>query len=220
GITDGEFVIDLVTKDPQISQITARFIAKKLARHFWGYNPPAELVTEIADAYAASVGDIRAMLRVVLAEKWIAIAPPKLKRPFHYVVSSLRALDADVTSEDAMWGIMYILSLMGHLPFDWAPPNGYPDASAYWSGLILPRWRFGAIVPLQADYIGLNFNEYLADMTTDAFLDLVNAKLYRGAMTDYERAELQQFLDAYPDWEYRKLETIGLALSSPSFQWY
>ncbi len=116
---------------------TADFIAGKLLIYMWGYEPPTDLMAEVATAYQHTGGDIRAMLRVALAKVRIGEAPAKLKRPYHLLVSSLRALFAEASDLGLLFGF---LQEAGHLPFAWAPPNGYPDSLGYLSGLVLPRW--------------------------------------------------------------------------------
>jgi hypothetical protein len=31
---------------------------------------------------------------------------------------------------------------MGHLPFDWPTPDGFPDGEEHWRAGLLPRWNF------------------------------------------------------------------------------
>ena len=79
------------------------------------------------------------MVRRALREKDMSKATPKLKRPFHPVISSLRALTADVEEPGLM---LDHLADAGHLPFAWTPPNGYPDSTDWWASFLLPRWNF------------------------------------------------------------------------------
>jgi uncharacterized protein (DUF1800 family) len=62
GEQEGMAVLDLLARSPA----TARFISTKLARRFVSDDPPPALVTRMAQAYAASDGDIREVLRAMV----------------------------------------------------------------------------------------------------------------------------------------------------------
>jgi hypothetical protein len=62
-----------------------------------------------------------------------------LKRPFHYVVSCLRATGADTMAGDP---VIEYLTRMGHGPFQYPTPDGYPAEANPWLGTLLWRWNF------------------------------------------------------------------------------
>jgi uncharacterized protein (DUF1800 family) len=69
----------------------------------------------------------------------------KFKRPFHYVVSALRATEAEIAPVPNRHndGPLYqVLRRMGHAPFDYPTPDGYPEEAAPWLGTLLWRWHF------------------------------------------------------------------------------
>jgi len=144
GESDGEAVLSILTSDPAVAPTTARFLAGKLAVLFYGYEPPAPYVQEIADAYSATGGDLRAMVRAALAESWIAQAPPKLKRPYHFIMSSLRARPSNINNGQRL--ASFLLNA-GHFPYFWPAPDGYPDDLDHWGSRALERWNFGARLP-------------------------------------------------------------------------
>ena len=195
---------------------TAKFIANKLTHWLLRYDPTPSFVADIAGVYLKTGGDIKAMIRAILAEATLKIAPAKYKRPYHFVVSALRTVMPTPSNSN---GIRNALSAMGQVPFHWSPPNGYPDALEYWSGLILPRWNFGlalmrnSVDGLKADVSGL------AGMTAQALADRVDAQLFAGEMPHDDKADLVAYLGAKPT-ELRVREAVGLALASPGFQWY
>lgn len=219
GETDGLFVLGLLSINPDIAPITAQFIAKKLAIRFWGENPPQSLIQETADAYVNSGGDIKAMLRVVLSEHWIEQAPPRLKRPFDLLTSAIRALGGSISN---FWSVQYFLELMGHHPFYWAPPDGYPDNTNYWSGFLLPRWRFGGwLVTGQSISVPINLTPFFSfGMTVETFLDQVDRILFTWGLRDDERAILRDYINEDPESDYRRLEALGVAIGMMRFQWY
>ncbi len=140
GIKDGLRVIDILTSHPS----TAKFIARKLAVKFVSDKPSEELVNRVAQAFQKSNGDIKTTLRALInspefyaAENYRA----KIKTPFELMVSSLRALDADVRMSPALLGL---LNKMGEPLYGYQAPTGYPDTAEDWvnTGALLERMNF------------------------------------------------------------------------------
>lgn len=128
GIEDGEQVIELLCASPH----AASFIATKLARRFVSDQPPPALIDRLADRFTVTDGDIREVLRtLLLSAEFRASAGQKFKRPGELIMSTLRKLQPDLT-DGAFLVLIQQLQRMGHLPFYWNPPTGYPDAAAYW----------------------------------------------------------------------------------------
>ncbi len=217
GMSDGEQVLALLSTDPDIASSTAHFIGRKLAVRFWGDSPPDALVEEIAAAYLQTNGDIKAMLRVVLREDWLMQAPPKLKRPYHYALSSLRAIPSDIRDAPLFAAL---LQTMEHLPFHWAPPNGYPDTAGYWGNYLMPRWTYGLWLVYQQGAIDLALAPFLSAESDAVFLDEVDARLFHYGQPEGHRAALADYLAGAPDNFFRRLEALSMALSSADFQWH
>ena len=119
---------------------TAHHLGTKLCRRFIADEPPAGAVATVASAFTRSGGDIRATLRALFAtEEFRAQRGNKFKRPFNYIVSALRATGADT---DAGLEIIDYLRRMGHAPFNYPTPDGYPEPAAPWLGTLLWRWNF------------------------------------------------------------------------------
>ncbi len=76
----------------------ARFISKKLLRWLLNYDPSPALVADIAGEFTRTGGDIKALVRRILHYDNVLWAPPLFKRPFHYIVSALRVMNANITS--------------------------------------------------------------------------------------------------------------------------
>ncbi len=134
GEEEGEIVLGLLAKHPS----TARHLARKLARRFLRDDPPADLVERTARAFESSRGDLRLTLRMLLLDGQGA-RRPKIKRPLDFVLSSLRQLQARV--QDAR-SLLDPLARMGHLPFAWPTPDGFPDTAEPWMTTLIPRWQF------------------------------------------------------------------------------
>ena len=215
GIDDGLRVLQILTEHPS----TAAFIARKLCIRFLGDNPPQGAVDTVAATYTATGGDIKAMLRKVLHPDLIHQAPPKLKRPFHFVASAVRALNIGVNSPTPL---RYWLDTSGHQVFHWGPPSGYPDTFDFWAGSLLPRWNWG----------GTFGSNSLQDLTFDtaaffagatapsAAADRIDARLFMGGMNPGDKAAIKTYLatNVLNTFTYRS--AVGLALASPGFQVY
>ena len=136
GQKDAERVRDLLVAHPS----TGKFLAKKLVRYFYGEGKDApKLKVLVAESYARSHGDIKTMVRALLTAPELASAPPTIKRPVDYLVSSIRATGA---LTDGGANLQGHLTKMGQLAFSWPMPDGYPDRTSAWTGSLLPRFNF------------------------------------------------------------------------------
>ncbi len=145
---DLETVLDVAANHPS----TAQHIATKLCRRFICETPPAAAVETVAATFSHTAGNIAATLRALLA------TGSRLKRPFHFVVSALRALDAQT---DGGAPLRDALTAMGQAPFAYPTPDGYPMGNEAWRGTLLGRWRFAGLLAAnevagtRVDLIGL-----------------------------------------------------------------
>ncbi len=136
GEGDLDRVIEIVAAHPS----TAQYLAAKLCTRFIADAPPASAVDAVARSFAESKGDIKTTLRTLFATpEFRSSAGAKLKRPFHFVVSALRAANAEVSDEKP---ILSYLEKMGHAPFRYPTPDGYPQESSHWFATLLWRWKF------------------------------------------------------------------------------
>lgn len=136
----GRAELDTVLNIIGLHPSTAKFIATKLCQRFIADAPPAAAVSAVAEKFIASGGDIPATLRALFAtDAFLTTRGNKLKRPFHYIVSALRATHA---TTDAGRAIQDYLLRMGHAPFHYPTPDGYPEEAAPWLGTLLWRWNF------------------------------------------------------------------------------
>ena len=109
----------------------------------------------------------------------------------------------------------------GQLPFNWEPPDGYPDDEAYWSGFILPRWNFAANA-MQPGRSPVEVAPALASTKggKSAVLNRINRFLFDGQMSSSSKTELRAFLNKGRLNPKRVREAIGIAISAPEFQQY
>lgn len=151
GAGDLDRVIDLAAHHPS----TARHLAWKLCRRFIAEDPPEAAVAVVAGAFTESRGDLRPTLRALFqTEAFWQSRGGKIKRPFHFLVSALRATGAKT---DAGRPVQDYLLRMGHAPFQFPTPDGYPEEAQPWMATLLWRWRFA--LELSTDAIkGTRFN--------------------------------------------------------------
>jgi uncharacterized protein (DUF1800 family) len=140
GVEDGMEVLQMLAAHPS----TAQFISLKLCRHFVADEPPASVVERTARAFTESQGDIRSVLRTILASPEFnsqAAFREKVKTPFELVASSLRTLGAET---DAGAPLLGLIVRMGQPLFLYQAPTGYPDRASSWinSGTLLARMNF------------------------------------------------------------------------------
>jgi uncharacterized protein (DUF1800 family) len=213
GILEGEQIIDMLVAHPN----TARYVSTKLLQWFVTPEPSATQISAVASVFRATKGDIKLVVRAVLNQGWIQAAPLKFKRPFHYLVSSIRSANMTVTNAATLNGQM---NLLGQPLYLWETPDGYPDLFEYWSGNLMPRWQVASTVSaFRAGTIFFDTAAYLTG-TTSAAIDKINAQFFGGEMEASQRATLLTYLNGGTFNDARVRETISLAIGSESFQWY
>ena len=216
GMNDGVTILRILSEHPS----TATFVSTKLLRWLLRYDPQPALVSEVAAAFTRSNGNIPSVIERTLAYDNVRWAPALFKRPFTYVVSSLRVMNANVTTAGTLRSTY--INGMGQGPFGWVPPNGYPHALEYWGGLPLPRWNFafnlanGTITGASVDAAVLTAGATTAAAVTNRIDEL----LFAGEMPEDDRAALLAYLQPDPPSLSRIRDALGLALASPAFQWH
>jgi uncharacterized protein (DUF1800 family) len=140
GQSDGEQVLDILAKHPS----TARFIATKLARRFVSDTPPPALVDRAAATFRETDGNIRDVVRTIVTSPEFFAAEAyraKVKTPFEFVVSAVRATGADVVEAAPL---AQTVRQLGMPLYMCQPPTGYADRSDAWvnTGALLNRMNF------------------------------------------------------------------------------
>jgi uncharacterized protein (DUF1800 family) len=137
GESDGEQVLDILAKHPS----TATFIATKLTRRFVSDTPPPALVERVAARFRDTGGDLREVMRTILTSPEF-LSPgayrAKVKTPFEFVATALRATGADV--QDAR-PLVRELQQLGMPLYQCQPPTGYKDTGDAWvnTGALVSR---------------------------------------------------------------------------------
>lgn len=134
---DGRDVLDRLASHPRV----AKFICKKLIRRFINDTPSQPLIDSAAAVFRANwqrADQIELTLRHILnSDDFFYSWGRKKRRPFESAVATMRVLGNDWTlrpghakSDEFMWRAGFT----GHVPYNWAAPNGYPDTGIAWSG--------------------------------------------------------------------------------------
>jgi hypothetical protein len=137
GMSDGEKVLDILARHPS----TAHFISRELAQRFVADAPPAALVDRMAQTFLKTGGDLREVMKTMLASKefWSVDAyRTKMKSPLDLVVSAVRAEDGQVD---------YALNLanqVGEPLYRKQEPTGYSNLGKEWVNTagLLARMNF------------------------------------------------------------------------------
>lgn len=202
GIEDGEAVIGIVALHPA----TANHITRKLCGYFLG-DEHHSVQPQLAKVFIESAGDIKSVMRLILAE-FPSGAGPVLKRPFDYVVSALRATDA---ATDAGGPIQSALSGMGQPLYLWPMPDGFPVETAAWTSSLLGRWNFASTLAkngfggTRADFERMRDGRTAVDGTAIVFRRPSDSDDLSGLAKAASRKDLAG--------------QVALALASPEFQW-
>lgn len=215
GIEDGEQVVEILVNHPS----TARFIAQKMTSWLLQADPNPALVDQVAHTYSKTGGDIKAMIRTILARPNVEAAAQKYKRPFHHHVAILRSLRAEIQTNTSIANTW--LPRAGHQPFRWSPPNGYPDSFGYWGPAMLPRWNFAAAIMTNGvSNTTFDLTRLGGSLTSAAeILNRINQIVFLGQMSSATSAAISTFLSAAPITQTRVRDAYSLAYSAPEFQW-
>jgi uncharacterized protein (DUF1800 family) len=140
GQQEGEHLLDMLAMHPK----TARHIAYKLAQRFVADEPPVALVDRAAKKFLETKGDLREVTRVIITSaeffdtKYFAA---KVKTPLEFVVSAVRATNANVVTAQPM---VQALQQLGMPLYGAQPPTGYSMTADAWvnTGALVNRMNF------------------------------------------------------------------------------
>ena len=169
GIKDGEMVLDILASHPS----TAKFISTALCRRLVADDPPPALVERVAAIFRTTNGDLRQVVQTIIYSPEF-FSPQayrvKIKSPFEFAVSAVRAAGGAVVSDDflplnarlaiesgATFGrgmdrlatakrksLNIQIIEMGQPLFAYQAPTGYPEDSRKWvnTGALISRMNF------------------------------------------------------------------------------
>ena len=224
---------------------TRAYINAKLVRWFLRYDEAASGILGTLDTtYQNTFGNITQLIRGILTPATIAaINGPtpvrKLKRPAQFAVGLIRAVGGTVSPISGVLGgamdkLNDELAALGHDPYSWGPPNGYPDTEAAWVGGIMERWSL-------ADKLMRNQIDPGLDISDSTLLALVSGVPVSGTaqrlsevltgdnLTTFEKTWIQDYVNwaaqrvndpAFGGFYELLREIFALTASTPSYQYY
>jgi uncharacterized protein (DUF1800 family) len=207
GRHDGEQVLDMLAAHPS----TAHFIATKLARRFVSDQPPQSLVDRAAERFRDTKGDIREVVRtIVTSPEFFAEEAyrAKVKTPFEFVASAVRATSADSTN--AM-PLVQTMRELGMPPYQCQPPTGYADRADAWvnTGALLSRMNF-AVALTDGRLRGLRAPASLLNAPLETARDTITDQVLAGDLSSSTRTTVEK--------ASRPSQAVALLLGSPEFQ--
>ncbi len=232
-VGDGELDALRVIRLLALNVRTARFVSSKMVRWFLGdeaaeglvLNGGRTILDRVTEIYLTSGGHIPSMLREILGSNSLRAVQPwrrrRLKQPFHFAISFLRALDVRITNPSTA---VYGLAGLGQVPFEWPDPDGYPDAAEAWESNLVPRWRFAsAVLNGWTSWSSLPVSQlasYCQGVPPSAWGRCVSAVLTGGEMEVADVEAVQAFVDSASSTPGTadRVGAFELGASSPSFQ--
>jgi len=229
GEKEGEDALKMLAHEPA----TAHFISSKLAMRFVSDEPPGALVDRMANTFLKSDGDIKAVLKTMFQspEFWAPNAyRAKVKTPFEFVVSSLRATGSQVETPGAL---IQQLNKMGEPLYGAQPPTGYSMKAETWvnSSALLNRMNYalalgtGKLPGVQSDMQQVLGSD--AQQDAQSAQSRFEASLLNGDLSQQTHDTISTRMND-PEVTGRKLDDAprpvqtgviaGLILGSPEFQ--
>jgi len=139
-VKQGITALNILASSPQ----TAHFISTLLVQHFVADDPPAALVDRLAKVYLSSHGDIKTILRALIASPEFNSRQyfhTKVKTPLEFVASAFRTTATEPQNPGAL---VNTLSVMGMPLYRALPPTGYYLTADQWmnSSALVDRLNF------------------------------------------------------------------------------
>jgi len=226
GIDEGERMIHVLAHHPA----TAHRIAYKLCQRLVADEPPPALVARVAKKFLATDGDLRQTVRAVIEspEFWSpASYRAKVKSPFEYTISAVRAVNAQITDPTP---IARALQQIGEPLYGAQPPTGYSDKADVWinTGALMNRLNFALSLAsnklpgVHGDVVALIPAGQAADASHS--VEALALALTGGNLTEETRSIIKSRIverkaPSEDPWDNTQLPTVaGLILGSPEFQ--
>jgi uncharacterized protein (DUF1800 family) len=208
GIEEGERMIHTLARHPA----TAHHIAYQLCQRLVSDDPPKALVDRATKKFLDTDGDLRQTVKAVIdsPEFWDPQTyRAKVKSPFEYVISALRAVNAGI--DDPM-PVARAMQQIGEPLYGAQPPTGYSDKADAWvnTGALLNRLNFA--LALAANKLPGLHSDVASLVSSDRSVDALAVALTGGNLTDETRNTIKaRGQDDAPT-------IAGLILGSPEFQ--
>ncbi|MDI9641395.1 DUF1800 domain-containing protein [Kamptonema cortianum] len=213
GKLQGDAVLDWLSMHPK----TIDFVCDKLCMWFLGALPSPTMRSQLRTAWNATGGDLKSILRVILARQTILFAAPKIKRPMHYLASIFRALNESVYEE---WIWQWALANANQRMFFWPQPDGYPDRNDTWAAGMVARLNVLMMMCSVADTPGRWSTDRFKDAgsTLSGTLTAIEREAFCGEYPTPDKIELTRMMKGKTINQTNVVAAVANALGSPSFQ--
>jgi uncharacterized protein (DUF1800 family) len=195
GEKEGMQMLHMLATNPH----TAHFVCQKLAVRFVSDDPSPALVDRMAATFLKTNGNIRAILASMISspEFWRASNyHSKVKTPQDYIVSALRASDADVQSAGALDAA---LTQLGMPLFGHQTPDGYNMKAEAWNSTaaLIARLNFAfALAANRINGVQTNWDAMLgpnpASLTPTQKENILEARLLHLPVAPHTRQTIQK----------------------------
>ncbi|HEY4229046.1 MAG TPA: DUF1800 domain-containing protein [Thermoanaerobaculia bacterium] len=214
GIAEGERAIAMLAHHPA----TAHHIAYQLCQRIVADEPPKELVDRIARRFLANGGDLRDTVRAIVTSPEFfdpQYYRSKIKSPFEYVVSALRAVGGATDGR----AIASKIAEMGEPLYLCQPPTGYSDTADAWvsSGALLARLNF-ALALAQGRLAGTTADPGIVKLAGASPGRGVDSAAHWLIGTDISEGTLATITQRVAEDGSGETLVAGLLLGSPEFQ--
>jgi uncharacterized protein (DUF1800 family) len=210
GFAEVEQAVDLLVKQ----SACAHFISRQLAMYFVADDPPAQLVERMAGTFAATDGDIAAVLRTMfLSGEAAGSLGMKFKDPMQYVISAVR-LAYDARPIANAHPIVNWLGALGEPLYGRQTPDGYPLVEGGWASSGQMSRRFEIARAIGAGNSGLFEPEDGSGATSSGFPRL-SSRVYFDAVEPLLSAQTRAVLDRTTS----QAEWNTVLLASPEFNY-
>jgi uncharacterized protein (DUF1800 family) len=213
---EADQIVDLLSRHPS----TAFNISRKLCRWFLGETVPLPFVERVTVIFTKTDGDLRKVVaEIVQSPDFFTVADRKIKRPFDFTISALRAVDAQTTGT----GVLPYLEKMGQSPFGWPRPDGYPSEIDAWTPGLVHRWNF-AIDLMQNKIAGTTVEphrviERTGQTDTLAIAQALSRDFHGQSLAAADLDAITCSTSSLPAHESSAC-LLALMLSAPQFQWH
>ncbi len=216
GMREAEELLRFLARHPS----TVRHLSRKLAVRFVSDHPSEALVDRIADAWARTGGDIRSVLRAIVAdpELWAEEnRRTKVKTSLEWLVGAFRLLGVEPSDVD----VRRVANRLGQAPYSQRVPTGYPEVATEWANgaQLSVRWQV-AFQLARGHTPGVTYaagDPLPREGSVEEHVRFVCDRLLGRVSPSTEQA-LRDHLAEAPNVEQRRILAVAMALSSPEFQ--
>jgi len=245
GMSDGETVLDILCTSPA----TMKHVSYQLCQRLVSDDPPASLIQKCVDTWKRTDGNLREVYHTIVTSPEF-YAPDamrhKIKSPFEYGVSCVRALGGTLDPEQLVsrrqlpreanglirppQGGGYIdintdtllgqIGTMGQPIFQYQAPTGFPEDSRKWvsSGALISRLNFSLALTSGKikDVSTEDLSEDAGGMDSGKEIDRLADRILHGEISASTRATLLS--EAKGADGLTRTTIAALLLGSPEFQ--